>query len=574
MPDVASGAAVRHELDWRRSGAGDARSHLALGTFMLAETWHRLAERWLVLGTRSRLVVGHELDGRGFHFDEGRVALVGLALAIVALTSLQAFLRQRARAAVAPKPLPRRTPASDAPAPSRPFKSRDAVVDSADAAAARGEDGGVVRCPKCYGKYHADRVTRCPHCGADRFGAPAPASAASAPSRATVEVRRESADPTPTRFHDAERLNDEGVEMLQKIHSVFRVDDAVKKFTLAIQRAPKNPTYHSNRGVAHLTNARRRFAAVGDVTEAGVQRDVERARADFQEAIRLKPRHANYHVLLGQLEELAGDWERARECYREAVDLEPDNPGARDAAAHLTRELEQADATQARERSERLMSEVGRRTGAGDLEGALALLNAALESEPGPAALLLAKADLLNRLNRVEESVEVARRAIEAQNREIQGLVASYQAKGLHALVLPTVGEGTELGLAVATPAPAAPSRAAAVSGSLAELGLPDLLQVLGAGQKTVRVTLERGSAMGIVELASGHIVHAELGALHGEDAFYRIVAWTEGNFRIDPVIEVVSRTIEGSNDALILEGLRRLDEAMIGIHAAARADG
>lgn len=222
------------------------------------------------------------------------------------------------------------------------------------------------------------------------------------------------------------------------------------------------------------------------------------------------------------------------------------------------------------------MTEVARRSASGDLEGALAILNAALENEPGPAALLLAKADLLNRLNRVEESVEVARRAIEAQNREIQGLVASYQAKGLHALVLPTVGEGTELGLGTAASLPVgSPGRAAAVSGSLTELGLPDLLQVLGAGQKTVRVTLQRGSARGIVELETGRIVHAELDALNGEEAFYRIVAWTEGEFRIDPLIDVVSRTIEGSNDALILEGLRRLDESMFDAHtAAARSDG
>ncbi|MFN7956447.1 MAG: DUF4388 domain-containing protein [bacterium] len=534
-------------------------------------------ERWIELGARSRLVVAHEIDGRGFRFDEGRAALVCLALAIVVLTSLQAYLRRRARAAAAGARAPRRSAAAEGIAPSRSFKSRDAVLDADDAAgSSRGDDGGVVRCPKCYGKYHAERVTRCPHCGADRSGAPAPSPAGTASNRLPNEARREAADPAPTRFHDAERLNDEGVEMLQKIHSVFRVDDAVKKFTLAIQRAPKNPTYHSNRGIAHLKNAQRRFAAVGDVMETGVQRDLERARADFQEAVRLKPRHANYHVLLGQLEELAGDWERARECHGEALALEPTNAAARSALDRLTRELEQADATHARERSERLMTEVARRSASGDLEGALAILNAALENEPGPAALLLAKADLLNRLNRVEESVEVARRAIEAQNREIQGLVASYQAKGLHALVLPTVGEGTELGLGTAASLPVgSPGRAAAVSGSLTELGLPDLLQVLGAGQKTVRVTLQRGSARGIVELETGRIVHAELDALNGEEAFYRIVAWTEGEFRIDPLIDVVSRTIEGSNDALILEGLRRLDESMFDAHtAAARSDG
>jgi tetratricopeptide (TPR) repeat protein len=535
------------------------------------------AARALELGARSRLVIARDIEGRGFSFDEGRAGLLLLAFAILALTSLQAYFRRRARAAAAAHEaaITARSPRAEPTPSARSFKSRDAVLDPTQARpAGRPDEGTVVRCPKCYGKYHVEREPRCPHCGADRPGAPTETAPPASTSKTAAEVRRDLGDTAATRFQDAERLNDEGIEILRKIRSVFRVDDAVKKFTLAINRAPKNPTYYSNRGIAHLTNARRRYAAVGNLRDETVQRDVERARADFQEAIRLNPKHANFHYRLGQAEEFAEDLPRAQECFEQALALGPGDEVFGDALSRVTRDLEHTDVTSTREKVERLMTEVTRRASAGDLDGALQMVDLALESDGSPAAVLLAKADLLNRLNRVEESVEVARRAIEASNREIQNLVVSYQAKGLHALVLPTVGEGTELGLGTtASLTSASGGRAAAVSGSLTELGLPDLLQVLGAGQKTVRVTLKRGTAAGIVELEQGHIVHAELGSEMGEDAFYRIVAWSEGEFRIDPLIDVGTRTIHASNDALILEGLRQLDEALLAAQTRARPD-
>lgn len=533
------------------------------------------ASRALELGARSRLVIAREIEGRGFSFDEGRAGLLLLALAILLLTSLQAYFRRRARAALAahqaanaPRPA-RAEPA----APPRSFKSRDAVLDPGQVRpAVRPDEATVVRCPKCYGKYHAEKEARCPHCGAERPGAAADAPAPPAAAKPATEIRRDVGEIAATRFQDAERLNDEGIELLQKMRSMFRVDDAVKKFSQAISRAPKNPKYYSNRGIAHLKNAQRRYSIGGDIREEALLKDVERARADFQEAIRLNPRHANFQYLLGQAEEFAEELPRARECFEQALALDPTNAQFAEALERVTRDLERTDLDTARERMEQLMTEVARRTSAGDLEGALQMIDLALEQEGNAAAALLAKADLLNRLNRVEESVEVARRAIEASNREIQNLVVSYQAKGLHTLVLPSVGEGTELGLGTsAALASARSGRAAAVSGSLSELGLPDLLQVLGAGQKTVRVTLKRGNTAGIVELEQGHIVHAELGAEIGEDAFYKIVAWSDGDFRIDPLIEVVTRTIHASNDALILEGLRQLDEALLAAETRGR---
>ncbi len=526
--------------------------------------------------SHARLDVARSFEGQRFRFDEGRGALVLVALAVVLLSSLQAYLRRAAHAAAGSPDEGASAASAAVPASQRQFKSRDAAMASASRGApARPEEGGVVRCPKCYGKYQVEREPVCPHCGAERPGAVAPSAAAPAAPRERAEPRRDQPDAAPTRFQDAERLNDEAVEILKKIRTVFRVDDAVKKFSLAIQRAPKNPTYHSNRGVAHLTNARRRFAMVGDLADSTVQRDLDRARADFLEAIALSGRHANYHALLAQLDEFIGDLESARSGYQTALELDPNLTAASDGVTRIAAEAERNVALPARERLDALIAEASRRAASGDLGGALDVVDGALRIDETSAKALLTKADLLNRLNRMEESVEVARRAIDASNREIQSLVASYQAKGLYTAVLPTVGDDAELGLGPASVGSGlSPARGAAASGSLAELGLPDLLQVLGAGQKTVRVTMQQGGSMGVVELERGQIVHAELGGRSGEEAFYRLVTWSDGQFRIDPLIDVVSRTIQGSNDALILEGLRRLDEAVYEASGRSRPDG
>jgi DNA-binding response OmpR family regulator len=52
------------------------------------------------------------------------------------------------------------------------------------------------------------------------------------------------------------------------------------------------------------------------------------------------------------------------------------------------------------------------------------------------------------------------------------------------------------------------------------------------------------------------------LGQLRGEDAFYKMLTLREGDFRLDPAFVPQGRTITASPEALLLEGMRRLDEA------------
>lgn len=104
-------------------------------------------------------------------------------------------------------------------------------------------------------------------------------------------------------------------------------------------------------------------------------------------------------------------------------------------------------------------------------------------------------------------------------------------------------------------------SISAGVAGSLSEMGLPDLAQVLGAGRKSGRLSLHNGNRHGEVDFESGLVVHASAGQLAGNEAFYELLEFETGSFAFDPSFHPTAHTIDGSAEALILEGLRRLDE-------------
>jgi hypothetical protein len=99
------------------------------------------------------------------------------------------------------------------------------------------------------------------------------------------------------------------------------------------------------------------------------------------------------------------------------------------------------------------------------------------------------------------------------------------------------------------------------VSGSLAEMGILDILQILGAGGKTIAIHLNGPLGTGRIYLDNGHIIHADTDHIQGAPAVYEMVNWIAGTFTLRPQPPEVERTIFESNDGLILEGLRRADE-------------
>lgn len=96
----------------------------------------------------------------------------------------------------------------------------------------------------------------------------------------------------------------------------------------------------------------------------------------------------------------------------------------------------------------------------------------------------------------------------------------------------------------------------------LEELGLIELVQTMSLGMKDARVELAHAElGVGVLYFDGGRIVAARTRANIGDEAFYEMARWTEGEFTTFGGEQCESPNIETSNDALILEALRRAEE-------------
>ncbi len=100
-----------------------------------------------------------------------------------------------------------------------------------------------------------------------------------------------------------------------------------------------------------------------------------------------------------------------------------------------------------------------------------------------------------------------------------------------------------------------------AFQGSLAELHLPDIIQLISVSGKTGLFHLTDGALKGQIYLNDGKIVHAQLEDASGEEAVYALAIWSRGDFMFEPGISTELRTISKSNTNLLMEAARRLDE-------------
>ena len=98
--------------------------------------------------------------------------------------------------------------------------------------------------------------------------------------------------------------------------------------------------------------------------------------------------------------------------------------------------------------------------------------------------------------------------------------------------------------------------------GSLAQMNVLDLLQSLDMGRKTCALTLSNSGDKCRMFFTDGQINHAEYGDVKGDEAVYKVLSWTAGNFEIDFKGSSKDQTITQSTQGLLLEGLRLLDES------------
>ncbi len=99
------------------------------------------------------------------------------------------------------------------------------------------------------------------------------------------------------------------------------------------------------------------------------------------------------------------------------------------------------------------------------------------------------------------------------------------------------------------------------VSGSLREMGLPELVQVLAQGRKGGKLKIRAGNDVGEIHFAEGDVVNALWGKVRGEEAFYAMLKLQDGDFGLDPSFKPGGRAIMENAESLLLEGMRRMVE-------------
>lgn len=97
--------------------------------------------------------------------------------------------------------------------------------------------------------------------------------------------------------------------------------------------------------------------------------------------------------------------------------------------------------------------------------------------------------------------------------------------------------------------------------GSLAELPLPEIVQLVASSAKTGCFHLSNGDARGQVFLAEGRIVHAQVEDATGEEAVYQLALWNRGEFRFESGATTAAQTVRKTNTNLLMEAARRHDE-------------
>jgi CheY-like chemotaxis protein len=99
------------------------------------------------------------------------------------------------------------------------------------------------------------------------------------------------------------------------------------------------------------------------------------------------------------------------------------------------------------------------------------------------------------------------------------------------------------------------------IEGSLSQLGIPDLMQILGMNKRSGKLSLERGNERGEILVGDGRPVNARLGRVEGEKALFRLLMWTEGSFTFAPGTSAGKPRITRGMDDALMEGMRQADE-------------
>jgi CheY-like chemotaxis protein len=98
--------------------------------------------------------------------------------------------------------------------------------------------------------------------------------------------------------------------------------------------------------------------------------------------------------------------------------------------------------------------------------------------------------------------------------------------------------------------------------GSLSQMNVIDLMQSLEMGRKSCLLSLTKDDDKCEVYFTEGQVVHAVYGSLKGDEAVFKVLRWTGGNFQLNFEARTTETSTQLNTQGLLMEGLRLLDEA------------
>jgi pSer/pThr/pTyr-binding forkhead associated (FHA) protein len=109
------------------------------------------------------------------------------------------------------------------------------------------------------------------------------------------------------------------------------------------------------------------------------------------------------------------------------------------------------------------------------------------------------------------------------------------------------------------------PTQGRPMSGVIEEIPLPDLLQLLSTSRKSGVLSINNGVSVGKIYLRKGQLYFAAINddfTVSPQKAIYRMLTWATGTFELEPSVEMqVMEEVQESTEALLMEGVRQLDE-------------
>jgi hypothetical protein len=102
---------------------------------------------------------------------------------------------------------------------------------------------------------------------------------------------------------------------------------------------------------------------------------------------------------------------------------------------------------------------------------------------------------------------------------------------------------------------------AARFSGTLDDLGVADLIQIVQLLGKSAQITVTRDGAESHLWCSDGELIDAQSGSARGEAALFRVLSFEQGWLVAELQAVERARTIFGTSQQLLLEAARRKDE-------------